>query len=266
MSNFLTDNPAIYERQFPDPEHRAARFAHDVLARFGDSRPLRVLDLGCGTGRDAGHLAALGHEVVGLDSSRSMIEYATEHQPAAAFVEGDLRDFDLGREFDAITCLDSALLYCHTNDDLTACLDRCHRHLAPGGLLVAEMRNGAFFLAGTPGNTDLLDGVRTRTVTVDGVPHTSHTRLYLDHAEQLLRRHRVWEWPGQTEPLAQDSAWRLLFPQELRAFCDHAGFDVPALFDSPGPRTDEPWRADAPLSSGLTGDRLHLVARRRPHR
>ena len=171
----------------------------------------------------------------------------------------------LGRRFDVITCLDSALLYCHTNADLTAFLDRCRAHLEPGGLLVAEMRNGAFFL----GNTELLDGVRTRTVVWEGVSYTSHTRLWIDHAAQLLRRRREWWWPG-AQPLVQRSAWRLLFPQELRHFLDHAGFDVLALFDSPGPRTeppwapDEPWTADAGLSEALSGDRLHLVARLRP--
>ncbi|OLR94615.1 class I SAM-dependent DNA methyltransferase [Actinokineospora bangkokensis] len=261
MSNFLTDNPAAYERQFPDPEHVAARWAHAVLDEFGGAH--RVLDLGCGTGRDAGHLSTLGHEVVGLDSSQAMLAHASARY-AGEFIAGDLRDFALGRRFDAILCLDSALLYCHTNAELESCLTRCREHLVPGGLLVAEMRSGAFFL----GNTELLDEVRTRTVTVDGTPYTSNTHLFLDRAEQLLRRHRVWEWPGQGEPLAQDSAWRLLFPQELRAFCDHAGFDVLALFDTPGPRTDDPWRTgtpvpDPPLSTGMTGDRLHLVARAR---
>lgn len=260
--NLLTDNPGLYERQFPDPDHVAARFAHDVVTRFGGGRTL--LDVGCGTGRDAGHLAGLGYEVVGLDSSERMVQHARAHHPAVGFVLGDMRSFALGRRFDVITCLDSALLYCHTNADLDEFLRRCRDHLEPGGLLVAEMRNGAFFL----GNTELLDGVRTRTVVWEGVSYTSHTRLWIDHAAQLLRRRREWWWPG-AQPLVQRSAWRLLFPQELRHFLDHAGFDVLALFDAPGPRTEPPWAPDEPgtadveLSEALSGDRLHLVARLR---
>ncbi|WP_424185982.1 class I SAM-dependent methyltransferase [Actinokineospora sp. G85] len=262
MNNFLTDNPAIYERQFPDPEHVAARWVDAVVTAHGGGGS--VLDLGCGTGRDLGHLATLGYQATGLDSSPAMLAHARANYPGE-YVQGDLRSFDLGRAFDVITCLDSALLYCHANDDLTACLRSCRAHLRPGGLLIAEMRNGAFFLAGTPGNAELLDGVRTRTVTAGGVDHTSHTRLHLDHAAQLLRRTRTWESPG-AEPLVQESAWRLLFPQELRAFCDFAGFDVLALFDSPGPRSDDPFRPGADptaVSTALTGDRLHLVARAR---
>ncbi|MBO4206394.1 methyltransferase domain-containing protein [Micromonospora echinofusca] len=260
-ANLLTDNPELYEAQFPDPQHAAATFVDDLVRRFapqtGPGR--RLLDVGCGTGRDAGHLARIGYAATGLDTSARMLEHARRHHRQARFVAADMRDFDLGTRFDVVTCLDSALLYCHRNADLTAFLGRCHAHLVPGGLLVAEMRNGAYFL----GNTDLLDAPRTRTVTWQGVPYTSRTRLWIDHAGQLLRRERVWTWPDGGRPLVQTSAWRLLFPQELRHLLDAAGFDVLALFDRPGPRTDPPWRPDADLSTTLSGDRLHLVARRR---
>jgi SAM-dependent methyltransferase len=257
--NLLTDNPALYEQQFPDPDHVAAWFVHDIVTRFGAGRHL--LDIGCGTGRDAGYLAHQGYQVCGLDNSERMISHAAAHHPQVDFVVGDMRAFTLGRTFDVITCLDSAFLYCHTNADLDAFLSRCREHLNPGGLLVAEMRNGAFFL----GNTELLDETRTRTVTWQDIPYTSHTTLWIDHAAQLLRRRREWQWPSQQTPLVQISAWRLLFPQELHLLLDLAGFDVLALFDEPGPRTESLWHADAELGGSLSGDRLHIVARSRPN-
>lgn len=259
--NLLTDNPYLYEQQFPDPDHVAARFVDDVVRRFTDrvTPSARLLDVGCGTGRDAGHLHSCGYAVTGLDTSQPMLAHARDRHPAVRFLHADMRTFDLPDRFDVVTCLDSAMLYCHTNPELTGFLHRCHRHLRPGGLLVAEMRNGAFFL----GNTELLDGTRTRSVTWRGITYTSRTRLWIDHAAQLLRRERVWTWPECPEPLAQTSAWRLLFPAELRHLLEATGFDVLALFDAPGPRTDPPWNPDADLSTALSGDRLHLVARRR---
>ncbi|MDA3623843.1 class I SAM-dependent methyltransferase [Saccharopolyspora oryzae] len=254
-ANFLTDNPAVYEAWFPDPEHVAARFADDVVRRFGGGDDL--LDVGCGTGRDARWWCEQGYRVTGLDSSPAMVAHAAEHCPRAEFVVDDMRSFDLRREFDVITCLDSALLYCHDNSELEGFLTRCHDHLRPGGLLIAEARNGAFFL----GNTELLDGVAERALSYDGQQYSSRTRLWIDHAAQLLRRERCWRLPGDDE-LVQRSAWRLLFPQELRYFAARTGFEVLALFDEPGPRTDTPWSADAELSERMSGDRLHLVARR----
>ncbi|QUH04731.1 class I SAM-dependent methyltransferase [Saccharopolyspora erythraea] len=258
-SNFLTDNPALYEQQFPDPEHVAARFVDDVVRRFGGPDAGSLLDIGCGTGRDARYWSLGGRDVAGLDSSERMVEYARRQCPGGEFVVADMRSFALARRFDVITCLDSALLYCHTNEELEGFLRLCHAHLVEGGLLVAEMRNGAFFL----GNTELLDGVRERTVEWEGVGYRSRTTLWIDHAAQLLRRRRIWDWPGCPEPLDQRSAWRLLFPLELRSYLERAGFEVLAVFDEPGPRTDAPWHAEAPLSEALAGDRLHFVARAR---
>ncbi|MFC3962811.1 class I SAM-dependent DNA methyltransferase [Nocardia jiangsuensis] len=255
--NFLTENPALYEAQFPDPGHLAARWADEIGRRFGGGR--RLLDLGCGTGRDAGYLAGIGYAVTGLDSSVAMLDHARKAHHAATFVHGDLREFQLDTRFDIITCLDSALLYCHTNAELAGFLEHCAGHLTPNGLLIAEMRNGAFFL----GSTELLDTPGTRALTWDDATYRSHTTLRIDHTAQLLRRSRIWTLPDGTT-LHQESAWRLLFPQELRYFLDVAGFDVLALFDGPGPRTDPVWEPGAaPSADAASGDRLHLVARLR---
>lgn len=32
--NLLTDNPALYEARFPDPDHTAARFVDDILRAY----------------------------------------------------------------------------------------------------------------------------------------------------------------------------------------------------------------------------------------
>ena len=54
------------------------RFAETELQRVARlrPRPLRALDLGCGAGRNAVPLAALGWSVVGLDNSLPMLAAA----------------------------------------------------------------------------------------------------------------------------------------------------------------------------------------------
>ncbi|WP_380284369.1 class I SAM-dependent methyltransferase [Kitasatospora purpeofusca] len=254
--NLLTDHPELYELRFPDPGFTAARWAESMLREHGAGPD--VLDLGCGTGRDAGWLhRAAGRTVTGLDSSPAMIAHARARHPGPAYHVGDMREFTLPGRFHAVLCLDSALLYCHTNADLDALFGRLRRHLRPGGLLVAEMRNGAFFL----GRTELLDAPRLDSITHDGVTHTSRTVLWIDHAAQLLRRTRSWAGDDGAPPLEQHSAWRLLFPQELRHLLAHHGFGVLALHDRPGPRTEPPWTDGDRPAETADGDRLHLVAR-----
>ena len=255
-TNLLTDNPALYEARFPAPERLAARWAEDTLLRHGAGQ--RVLDLGCGTGRDAAHLHQAGRQVVGADLSEEMLAYAREFHPGPEYMRADLRRFDLGsRAFDAVVCMDSSLLYCHTNDELDGLLDSCRRALEPGGLLVAEMRNGAYFL----GRTDLLDAPKTNRFTWQGTEYRSVTTLRVDRTAQLLRRRRVWTADDGSPRREQQSAWRLLFPQELRRFLTAHGFTVLALHDGPGPRTDQPWHEGTEPGTAADSDRLHLVAR-----
>lgn len=274
-ANLLTDHPELYEERFPDPDRLAARWTESVLARHGAGP--RVLDVGCGTGRDAAWLhRRAGRDVTGIDTSEAMLTHAGRRHPGPRYHRADMRDFDLGATFDAIVCLDSALLHCRTNEEIAAFLARCRAHLSPTGLLVAEMRNGAFFL----GNTELLDGPRSHTFTWRGATYTSRTTLWIDHGEQLLRRRRTWTVDAGSDDdgsvdvgsvrdgsagAEQHSAWRLLFPQELRYFLTTAGFEVLALHDGPGPRTEPPWSEGAAPRETARSDRLHLIARPMTH-
>lgn len=102
-------NPAVRAHLAQEAGERTA----EAFTRYGAGP--RVLDLGCGTGRDAARLRSAGRTVTGADLSGAMLRYAAREHPEPEYVHADLRDFDLGpRSFDAVVCLDSALLYCRT--------------------------------------------------------------------------------------------------------------------------------------------------------
>jgi SAM-dependent methyltransferase len=98
-----------------------------------------LLDVACGTGR---HLAAFAtdvDEVAGLDASREMLAIARARlDPAVPLVEADMRSFDLGRRFDVVTCLFSAIGHVADDDELDAAVAAMARHVAPGGVLLLE--------------------------------------------------------------------------------------------------------------------------------
>src|SRR3712207_7283724 len=93
------ENPqhsAAYIQRFRD----LAAAGHDLVgeARLVDAmlpRGARVLDAGSGTGRVGGHLAGLGHEVVGVDGDPVLVEEARREYPAATGLGGDLAGSDL---------------------------------------------------------------------------------------------------------------------------------------------------------------------------
>lgn len=72
-------------------------------------RRARILDAGCGPGRVGGHLAELGHDVVGVDLDPVLIAAAEHDHPGPEWLVADLSELDLAAlgveaEFDVVVC------------------------------------------------------------------------------------------------------------------------------------------------------------------
>jgi len=63
----------------------------DKTLDFLPSNP-RLIDLGCGDGRDTQYLQEKGADVVGIDLSRGMIDLARKKYTNCAFLHSDMRD------------------------------------------------------------------------------------------------------------------------------------------------------------------------------
>ena len=71
------------------------RLIAERLARLAMSPPARILDLGCGGGCVAAHLARLGYAVTGVDGHLSRILEAAARAPGARFIVEDLSGDDV---------------------------------------------------------------------------------------------------------------------------------------------------------------------------
>lgn len=121
---------------FKDYTGEARRLDELIRERRPDACSL--LDVACGTGK---HLAALADrypDVAGLDLDEGLLEVARERLPGVTFHHGDMTSFDLGRRFDVVTCLFSAIGYAGTEARLRAAIETMTRHLEPGGVLIVE--------------------------------------------------------------------------------------------------------------------------------
>lgn len=98
---FWTEQASTFDDQpdhgLLDPAVRAAWIAR--LAEWIGDPPVRVADLGCGTGSLSVLLTEVGHEVVGIDLSPAMVEQARKKARRAgfstAFAVGDASAPDL---------------------------------------------------------------------------------------------------------------------------------------------------------------------------
>jgi SAM-dependent methyltransferase len=91
-------------------------------------RPGRAtLDLGCGEGRVGAELAALGHRVVGVDASPTLVAHARERH-AAVLADAAALPFP-DAEFDLVT----AFMSLHDMDDAAGAIREAGRVLDPRG-------------------------------------------------------------------------------------------------------------------------------------
>ena len=114
-----------------DDLHGEARLIDAMVPRGA-----RILDAGCGPGRVGGHLATLGHRVLGVDLDPVLIAAAREDHPDAEWQVGDLSELDLpGRTFDVIVCAGNVMAFAAPGTRAEI-LRRMRLHLAGGGRAV----------------------------------------------------------------------------------------------------------------------------------
>lgn len=94
-----------------------------------------ALDLGCGAGEPiARALIERGHPVTGVDFAAAMIAIARGRFPDQTWIEGDMRELDLGRRFGLAVAWDS--FFHLSREDQRAAIPIFARHLDPGGGLL----------------------------------------------------------------------------------------------------------------------------------
>jgi SAM-dependent methyltransferase len=175
-----------------------------------------VVELGVGTGRIGVPLAADGIRVIGVDSSRGMLDVCAR-RAALAGVQLDLRVGDLRKPpvdetVPLVICPFRSLLHMHTDDDRRRVLSAARELLEPQGRFIFDVfapdaedieQTQARWLEREPGIYELAvwdEEARTLTLTVRG--HEAETTMAL--------------------------AW--LSPEEWRRLLEESGFEIEARY------------------------------------
>ena len=133
-------------------EHNADRFRegtkdHDVsqnvdalLRNLPGPAPQRILDLGCGPGRDLATFIARGHVPVGLDGAAAFVSMARQATGCEVWHQ-DFLDLDLPDEaFDGVFA--NAVLFHVPTQELLRVLGQLRRTLVPNGVLFCSNPRG----------------------------------------------------------------------------------------------------------------------------
>jgi SAM-dependent methyltransferase len=100
----------------------------------------RLLDVACGTGKSFIPMLNRGWKVTASDISPAMIELAqAKVGDAVALSVADMRELPEFGQFDLVFCLDDAINYLLSGEELEQALSGMRRNLGPGGLLMFDV-------------------------------------------------------------------------------------------------------------------------------
>lgn len=182
--------------------------------------PQRILDLACGYGRHTNRLAALGHEMVGVDLMPGFLSIARQdaenRNVQVDYCQGDMRQIDFVEEFDRVMIVFTAFGYFDDDENLDV-LKRVARALKPGGLFIVDflnrdtiLRNFCPYYVVEKGNDLMID------------------RMSLDSLTGRWNNRRIVIRDG----VRKDKFFsiRIYNPSEMRHLLDRAGLKVVQMY------------------------------------
>lgn len=132
---------SLYQARFMDLD--IYNDTYDFICNSITKAGAKILDIGCGPGNIASYLlsARPDFDLVGIDVAPAMIELAKKNNPAARFVQMDIRQIDkIEAKFDGIIC-GFCLPYLSGADSQKLIAD-CYRLLNEEGLIYMSFVEG----------------------------------------------------------------------------------------------------------------------------
>ena len=140
---------AHYDHGWGDFAESSQAFVLGTLSDYG-VKSGRILELACGTGILAIHLARSGHTVVGTDLSPEMIAIASRkgrHVDSVDFAVADMRDLDLAPGFDAALCMFDSLNYLLDLEDISKTVKSVSSMLRKNGVFIFDFNRPLIYSA-----------------------------------------------------------------------------------------------------------------------
>lgn len=131
-----------YDRNADEYIARTADVAFDeIYSRFLKYIPAggRIMDLGCGSGRDVKWFCEHGHEAYGLDASKKLVSKASDAYDVPVFT-GLIEEWTTSKLFDGVWCCASLM---HLDDiALEKFFGNLKYNLKQGGVLFMSVKSG----------------------------------------------------------------------------------------------------------------------------
>ena len=145
LLGYRTVVAADYEERYQAEEYfwglNPNYLCYEIMKLRPPVKPLRVLDMGCGEGKDAVFLAKNGYLVTAFDQSEAGLEkgrkLAEKSGVYVDFLQADINDFTLKEQYDIIFC--SGVFHYVKPEKRAEIVDYIKKHTVTGGLNVLNV-------------------------------------------------------------------------------------------------------------------------------
>mgnify|MGYP005851572721 CR=1 FL=1 len=163
----------------------------DQILKGRFTKEMKILDAGCGEGRNAIYFINQGYQIFGIDPNEVAVQYC-RYLSKSLNPEFDIHRFQVGRleeipfhdeAFDAVIC-SAVLHFAESVENFWQMIREIHRVLKPGGIFWFRMTTG---FGGILEESQALEG--RRYLLPDGSERFLLTQLDVDNLEELGFRH-----------------------------------------------------------------------------
>lgn len=221
---------------FYDIEH--ANFDEDVdlYLHYAEMQTGPLLELACGTGRLLLPLAAQGHTLLGVDSSRPMLDIARQRvqqerlESRVTLAQQDVRALNLDRQFSLAFIALGSFAHLTTRKAQQQALSAIRKHVTTGGTFILDISNADIRYM------ENLSGQLLHLGTWplgDGAMLTHLVSPASSHSDHLLELTHFYDQHRQGGPMNRTvvTSYLTLFERtEMELLLERAGFAIKDIY------------------------------------
>lgn len=226
MKEFGKDYSQLYDFIYKDKDYeQECNFIEEIFSKFS-CKVEKILDLGCGTGGHALVLAKRGYHITGVDRSKHMLKLAKrkakEENLPIDFIESNITDLNLRKEFDAVIAMFAVMSYQTSNSAIANVNKVAKKHLVQNGIFIFDCWHGPAVLIEGPtarikefklNNEER--AIRFSESILDIMSNTVEVRF------KLLKINE----DNTVKETNESHIMRYLFPKEIEYYLQVAGFN-----------------------------------------
>ncbi|MDE6024801.1 MAG: class I SAM-dependent methyltransferase [Lachnospiraceae bacterium] len=149
MAEAYSDFALVYDRLMDNiPYDDWFDYIHGLLTEYGIKNGI-IVELGCGTGNITERLAVSGYDMIGIDTSPSMLNMARSKKSEAStslYLCQDMREFELYGTVSAVVSVCDSINYILEPDELVHVFSLVNNYLDPKGVFIFDFNTRHYYL------------------------------------------------------------------------------------------------------------------------